>query len=295
MRYLILIFPLLAYAVPSILVDRFVLQSEVSTSINCVTLPAAYKTKDACELVDNPPTDVCVDVPIAPCELLEFSGGGNPTLSINYEDLVQNSHDLVPIFPTITSSDFEKIITTADFGTSGQLLQTTGTGPNPQGWTPYTFPTADGTSGQALLTDGAGTLTFTTIAGGFTPGNETWFELGGSSISVGAGIPFFPVAPTRTNIDLGSSADIILRISDDVGQVVNTGIHTVIVGFTSSKNDTFDFEINGVLWEQSTGSSLGRFGLSYSFNAGDTIEFVRTSGAATAAITDITFSIMRVK
>ena len=39
---------------------------------------------------------------------------------------------------------------------------------NPDGASPYTFPTADGTNGQVLTTNGTGTLTFTTVAGGAT-------------------------------------------------------------------------------------------------------------------------------
>ena len=167
MKLLILIFiSFSSYGDSNILVDRFILESEATPTINCTTFLSNVKTKDACELVDNPPTDNCVSVPIAPCELLQLTEAADTdTISINYELLVQNSHDATPTFPTITSSDFQKVIVTDDFGVAGQVLQSSGFATS-QVWTPYTFPFADGTNNQILTTDGVGALTFkSSIAG----------------------------------------------------------------------------------------------------------------------------------
>jgi len=161
MKWIILLFSLNAHADFNLLVDRFVLESEINP-INCLTFQASVKTKDACELVDNPGTDDCVQVPIAPCELLQVDFSSPvQTLTIDHENLVQNNHDAVPVYPTITSSDFQKVIVTDDFGIPGQVLQSSGS-TVAQAWTPYKFPTVDGTINQILVTDGAGTLTFTT-------------------------------------------------------------------------------------------------------------------------------------
>jgi len=141
----------------SIMVDRYVLESEASP-ITCPAFLSLLKTKDDCELLDNPGVDDCVNVPIAPCELLLLGTDINfPSISIR-EDLLYPGAPGSPTLPTITSSDFAKFMVTPDFGTPGQLLQTDGD--FGQDWTPYTFPTADGTANQILTSDGAGTLTF---------------------------------------------------------------------------------------------------------------------------------------
>ena len=63
----------------------------------------------------------------------------------------------------------------------------------------FTLPTADGTNGQVLTTDGDGTLTFTTVGGGLTEFTEAR-----STATPNATIPVHSIAATgaETNIDV---------------------------------------------------------------------------------------------
>jgi len=164
MKWLILLFSFNAYADFTIIVDRFVLETEAA-SIVCPAFIALLKTKDDCELVDTPGTDDCINVPIAPCELLEFRPGVNFSSIAITTDLLQSGGPTTdPPLPTITSSDFAKLMVTADFGQAGQLLQTIGVF-NPD-WTPYAFPNTTPTTGDVLVATSTTELVFAAPAGG---------------------------------------------------------------------------------------------------------------------------------
>ena len=227
----LLLFSISAYADQTIIVDRFVLESEAA-SIVCPAFIALTKTKDACELVDTPGTDECINVPIGPCEMLEFDSGVNFSNISLRTDLLMPGGPATATLPTITSSDFFKLMVTADFGVPGQLLQTDGD--FNQDWTPYSFPSTTPTTGQILEASSSATLTFVTP---FEAGNETFFWIGPTAaVSNNVDVPFFTTTPTRTNSNLGSSADIVLRISDTVMRVVNTGLHNITFTWESSGN-----------------------------------------------------------
>jgi len=66
----------------------------------------------------------------------------------------------------------------------------------------YTLPTADGTNGQVLATDGTGTVSWTTIAGG---GSGYWEESGGNISNTNSG---------QVEVDTGT-----FRVSDPSGLV----------------------------------------------------------------------------
>ncbi len=156
----------------------------------------------------------------------------------------------------------------------------------------YTFPVADGSANQVLTTDGAGAVTFQTA--GFKQGNETFFWSGPTvSVAGGADIPIFTTTPDRTNSDLGSSADITLRISDTQLEVVNTGLHNVSISIMSSgTSDDLEMKINGAIWVVNHFGAM-TFSLNYFFTAGDDITITR-QGGGNRTMSDISVSVTRV-
>lgn len=290
MKYLlILLFSSNLFADATIMVDRYILESEATPTIGCPLTESTVKTKDECEAVDDPGVDDCVSIPIAPCELLELDDDTNfPSIAIR-ADLLYPGGPGSPTLPTITSSDFPKIMSTADFGSAGQLLQTTGV-PHTQGFTPYAFPDTQPTTGQILEATSSATLTFVDH---FVAGNETSFWIGPSSgVSGGNDVPIFTATPTRTNTFLGSSADITNRISDTQLEIVNDGLHSVSITLESSgSSDELEIKINGAIW------LIGKFGaltgtFDYDFTAGDDITVTR-QGGGNRIMSDITVSVKR--
>ena len=151
---------------------------------------------------------------------------------------------------------------------------------------------SDGNSGDVLTTDGAGTFTWEPVPV-FIPGNETFYWIGPTaSVSNNVDIPFFTTTPTRSNANLGDSADIILRISDTQMEIVNTGLHNMTFSWESSgSSDDFEIKINGDIW------SINHVGemttsLNYYFTAGDDVTVTRMGGGS-RFMSDITVSVTR--
>ncbi len=304
MKYLILFLFSFSVHAGNLYPDRWVTLTEAQ-AWTCPASLALIKTADDCQTADP---GQCLFVPVAPCGSLDLIIDSNivtPVIGDFKFEVEQTDFWDDVNTGTIASVDFRKIPHTIDWGTNGQVLTTNGVGE--ASWSaagsgdvsgPFfafdeNIAVFDGVTGKVIKDSG---VNISAIATPFEPGNETWFDLTTpGTVSNGGAIPFFATPFTRENINLGSSADIILRISDTEGEIVNTGLHNMTMGFNSNKNDTYDLEINGVLWESSTGSMVGRFSLSYFFTAGDRIIFLRTTGGGVATITDVTFSIVRVK
>lgn len=149
-----------------------------------------------------------------------------------------------------------------------------------------------GNPGDVLTTQGEGTISWEPPSE-FIPGSEMFFWIGPTaSVADNTDIPFFTTTPTRTNESLGSSADIVLRISDTVMRVVNTGVHNVSFSWESSgSSDEFEVKINGVVWFiNHVGIISGSF--NYAFTAGDDVTVTRMGGGS-RTMSDITMSISR--
>lgn len=148
-----------------------------------------------------------------------------------------------------------------------------------------------GNNGDVMTTDGTGTVSW--LPAGFIPGNETFYWVGPTaSVSNNVDIPFFTTTPTRSNANLGGSADIILRISDTQMEIVNTGLHNMTFSWESSgSSDDFEIKINGDIW------SINHVGemttsLNYYFTAGDDVTVTRMGGGS-RFMSDITVSVTR--
>lgn len=160
-------------------------------------------------------------------------------------------------------------------------------------FTTYSIPQADGTPGQVLTTDGAGAVTFQSSSA-FVPGNETFFWLGPTaSVTNGSDVPFFTTTPTRSNTNLGDSADIISRTSDTQMEIVNTGLHTVTFCWESSgASDDFTVVINGDDWHASHFGVMNGT-INYYFTAGDVITVRRNGTGGGKTMTDLTVTVTR--
>ncbi len=154
----------------------------------------------------------------------------------------------------------------------------------------YAF--SDGNPGDVLTTDGTGAIAWASSPV-FIPGNETFYWVGPTgSISGGVDVPFFTTTPTRSNSNLGDSADIINRVSDTQMEIVNTGLHNVSFSWESSgSSDNFEVKINGDIW------AINHFGIiatsfNYYFTAGDDITVTR-QGGGNRVMSNITVSVSR--
>jgi len=88
----------------------------------------------------------------------------------------------------------------------------------------YTLPTADGTNGQALCTDGSGTVSWTTVSGG---GSGYWTASGDDISNNNSGAIVLNSGGTRLLHDHGTGN---VFLGQDAGNMTMTGTYNVGVG-----------------------------------------------------------------
>ena len=98
----------------------------------------------------------------------------------------------------------------------------------------YTFPTADGTSGQVLQTDGSGALTFATVSGG---GSSVW-STSGSNISYTSGNVLIGTTIAQRSLKVGFSSSLTSATSTASGFATSSS--TVGKGLMINNSSTTD-------------------------------------------------------
>jgi hypothetical protein len=138
-------------------------------------------------------------------------------------------------------------------------------GPNTTSTTNFTLPSADGSNGQALLTNGSGVLSFATlgVAGGgtgitsYTP-NTILFANSSTTLTSTTGLTF-----TGTNLGIGTSSPAVkLAISSTDAVLLPVGTTaqrpTGASGYIRFNSDNTKFEgYNGTTWTSVGGGATG--------------------------------------
>jgi hypothetical protein len=138
-------------------------------------------------------------------------------------------------------------------------------GPNTTSTVNFTLPSADGSNGQALLTNGSGVLSFATlgVAGGgtgltaYTP-NTILFANSSTTLTSTTGLTF-----TGTNLGIGTSSPAVkLAISSTDAVLLPVGTTaqrpTGASGYIRFNSDNTKFEgYNGTTWTSVGGGATG--------------------------------------
>lgn len=113
----------------------------------------------------------------------------------------------------------------------------------------YTFPAADGTSGQAITTDGAGNLSFSTVSGG---SGISWSGVAGTTQAAAVNSGYVIQNGAQTTVTLPATAPLgsIVAIAGlgasgwvlqaNGGQVINAGTVATSAGGTLTSANQFD-------------------------------------------------------
>ena len=160
---------------------------------------------------------------------LGFTTSGTQRVSINNSGLSVVSGDLTVGSGAILSSgsgQFTSLFSPSLSTFSGDL-DLSGSGGSTVVIEGLSYPTADGTNGQVMTTDGAGNITFQTVGGGGTPGIDD--VLGVSQ----------PLSVART-IDTGGNN---FRVNNVTG---TSGAGQVNFGFNSTRIDRFTIAADAV-------------------------------------------------
>ncbi|MCG5643660.1 tail fiber domain-containing protein [Flavobacteriaceae bacterium LSUCC0859] len=138
----------------------------------------------------------------------------------------------------VTSGDFVEIWEDGDFlytlpgsrGTVGQFLQRSSDGSSEffSNWSSYKLPTADGTNGQILTTDGSGTVSWATPSGGASSLNDLSdvVTFGTSSLILG-----------HSTTGTINAANYNLGVGQGTQSSITTGDYNTTLGFEALKNN----------------------------------------------------------
>lgn len=133
-------------------------------------------------------------------------------------------------------------------GTSGQPLVSGGAGA--PAFRPYTLPATDGSASQLLQTNGSGALSFATISAGFTLGTPVATTSGTSVTFTGIPAGVKQVVISFARVSTNGTANKIIRIGPVAG-VESSGYLavgvSVISGAGSNLRSATDFVINSVV------------------------------------------------
>lgn len=124
----------------------------------------------------------------------------------------------------------------------------------------YSFPTSDGSNGQVLQTNGAGTLSFATVSGGGGEANENSFE----TISVAGQSDV--VADTTTDT-------LTLAAGSNVTITTNASTDTITIAATDTNTQLTEEQVEDFVGGMVTGNT--ETGISVTYQDGDgTLDFV---------------------
>lgn len=138
----------------------------------------------------------------------------------------------------VTSGDFVEIWEDGDFlytlpgsrGTVGQFLQRSSDGSSEffSNWSSYKLPTADGTNGQILTTDGSGTVSWAAPSGGASSLNDLSdvVTFGTSSLILG-----------HSTTGTINAANYNLGVGQGTQSSITTGDYNTTLGFEALKNN----------------------------------------------------------
>lgn len=157
----------------------------------------------------------------------------------------------------------------------------------------WTWPTADGTSGQALTTNGTGTLAFSTIPASVA--NAGSFQAATSlTTAVAQNIPISALLATSTDLTLGQTMAQVgsfttIRIKF-TGSVANVGGQTITAGIFKNGASVAASSVSGIATTAGTQTGTATFA-AQAWVAGDVMSAqILPSGVLTAALTDVMIS-----
>ena len=135
----------------------------------------------------------------------------------------------------------------------------------------FTLPTSDGSNGQALITDGSGTLSFSTISGGGGGGGGSFTATASGSLSDGSTVivnsdgTVSVVAETSTPAGFGSATVFESGTTVDVAATFDSSNNKVVVVYADNSNSGYGTAVVGTV----SGTSIS-FGTPVVFESAST-------------------------